>query len=208
MIKVKDVTQPPFSSVGQLVFTMGDAAYEGTAFVVATQGIFTAAHNLYDFEEGTTANAVFFKLWVNGADKEPLVWELPLGKDDVTMPDEWIDDGDDNFDMAVCVIPAESFAAVARPLPVHDQLLREGLRFKSMAIGYQGDTMYVDESEATALDGGSVMAGDMVQGASGGPWIATDGTVYGVTGNADGENLSSPNNGPVAAKLIGWLKSR
>jgi hypothetical protein len=122
------------------------------------------------------------------------------------MPDEWIDDGDDNYDMAVCTIPEPSFAQLAVPLPVRDTVMPEGA-FPAMAVGFQDEAMFYDARNAVALEEGMVLASDMVQGASGGPWIS-NGIVVGVTGNASGTDLSSPNNGPSAQQMVAWLQAQ
>lgn len=202
MKKVTNIGISPFNLVGQLNFKMDGQSYDATAFVVSNKGIFTAAHNLYDYEEKHTATEAYFSLWVNGKMK---TWALDLGADGVIMPDEWIDDGDDNYDMAVCVIKDESFKDAAIPLLVYDKNLQEGFKFQAMAIGFQGENgMYYCEGEATALEEGIVLSGDMVEGASGGPWM--NGTnVYGSTRDASGTDLASPNNGVTAKELIDAL---
>lgn len=205
MSDVPDTSIAPYTSVGRLIFKMGGETFEGTAFVVSEKGIFTAAHNLYDNENRQTVSEAYFSLWPHGAAGEAHVWKLPLGPDGVIMPDQWIDHTEDcdNYDMAVCFIREASFAALALPLPVNDAVLRDG-RYNAEVIGFQDGTMCHDVGIATAVAEGIVMDGDMIQGASGGPWIV-NGIVVSCTANAADGDLSGPNNGPQASELVAAL---
>ncbi|WP_375560172.1 trypsin-like serine peptidase [Bernardetia sp. OM2101] len=215
MHKVTDLNAFPYSSVGLLVFKMKyedgrTEDYTGTAFIVSSKGIFTAAHNLYDPDEKSITIEAYFHLNYQG---EVKVWNLMLGKDGVTLPDQWLDDEDENYDMAVCVIEHSSFREIASSLilPVYDKLIKAGQKFNAKAIGFQEaeEGMYYDDGEAIALEEGIVLSSNMVVGASGGPWLNTSNNiVYGSTRTAEGEDIASPNNGVSAKELIEWLNKQ
>lgn len=212
MKKVTDVNVFPYSSVGLLVFKMKDEKgrienYTGTAFIVSSKGIFTAAHNLYNPDEKSITIEAYFHLNYQG---EVKVWSLMLGKDGVTLPDQWLDEEDENYDMAVCVIEHSSFRKIASSLilPVHDKLIKTGQNFNAKVVGFQEaeEGMYYEEGKAIPLEEGIVLSSNMGVGASGGPWLNTSNNiVYGSTRTAGGEDIASPNNGVIAKQLIEWL---
>ncbi len=204
MKKVTDVTKPPFNSVGKLTFKQGGETYTGSAFVVSTKGIFTAAHNFYSDDEETTE--AYFALWTSGIDKDPSVWQLDLAQ--VAFPDGWTEDEEIKDDMAVCKIADESFALAAVPLAVSAKDFKKPEKIPATAIGFPSDTddMYETGAEALATNEGHVMKGGFDTGASGGPWIDDNtGVVFGITAEADDGDMSSPVLGQQAADLIAWL---
>lgn len=54
-----NTTTFPYSMVGQLYFTSGDSDYQGSGTVVYKRSVLTAAHNLWDADNGWTYNIEF-----------------------------------------------------------------------------------------------------------------------------------------------------
>jgi V8-like Glu-specific endopeptidase len=51
--------QFPYSMSGQLIFTSGNSDYQGTGTVIFRRSVLTAAHNLWDADEGWSYNVEF-----------------------------------------------------------------------------------------------------------------------------------------------------
>ena len=49
----------PYSMTGQVIFSSGDRDYQGSATVVFKRSVLTAAHNLWDSENGWSTNVEF-----------------------------------------------------------------------------------------------------------------------------------------------------
>jgi hypothetical protein len=49
----------PYSMAGQIIFSSGDRDYQGSATVVFRRSVLTAAHNLWDSENGWSSNVEF-----------------------------------------------------------------------------------------------------------------------------------------------------
>src|SRR5689334_9013648 len=49
----------PYSMAGQLIFTSGNSDYQGSATVVFKRSVLTAAHNMWDADNGWSTNVEF-----------------------------------------------------------------------------------------------------------------------------------------------------
>lgn len=59
-VPYKRLTDYPFQSIGKLFFTVNGEDREGSAAVVAENGLITAAHNLYDHESDSWSEKIWF----------------------------------------------------------------------------------------------------------------------------------------------------
>lgn len=188
--KVPDPTVFPWCAVGALFFVSGGEDWVGTAFVIAESGIMTAAHNLFDPDDGYSTKVEFVPAYENG--------QAPFGRwaySDYWVPDEYKKDADDDaYDLGLVALEEDpdtqsSVADLVGQIQVQTNFpLNEPRTFHE--VGYPDEFMWQSSGAYTrSLDKGGIIGkeGELPKGASGGPWLIGSpiGVANGLTSHSD-----------------------
>jgi V8-like Glu-specific endopeptidase len=169
---VDDIQATPFRSVGKVYFRWKGADYSGSAWKLATSGIATAGHNVYDDDEWATG-LVFYLRYADGS-SDGIYTTRTLA----TLRG-WVEH-DADYDLAACrtrvAIDPEGTAplAFAYNQPLAD--IYTALGYPGQPIpGYpfNGRRMWQSSGSPAFEEPNPIIAHiNLTKGASGGPWFA------------------------------------
>ena len=170
---VPDIQQAPFRSVGKVFFRWQGCDYVGSAWKLASSGIATAGHNVYD--EGEWSRSLVFWLRYDEGSSDGTYTTSALAS-----LRGWID-GEDAYDLGGCRTREPIGAGGTAPLafvynqPVADVYTALGYPAEPIPrFPFDGERMWQSEgSSCDPVNLGQVAARvNLSKGASGGPWLA------------------------------------
>jgi V8-like Glu-specific endopeptidase len=203
---VEDPTLFPWRTVGKLYFTAGGVEYQGSACVIYYNTLLTAAHNIYE-DKIWSENYEFVPALLSDGFAPYGVWTVP--NRNAFVMSEWTDsvNGDEAYDVGVLRYPrcpgkGRIGDVVGRlgliynqpinpPSPVWMELAYPGAADRN----YNSRMMYEDIGKCSRwIEKNYIVAkaGELPEGASGGPWLLWAGvgpnTKYWVNGIRSSES--------------------